>query len=207
MLSHSGPLGLAHHLLNVEPLPFGSVGTEDFELMQLKTVQEGRPRSRTPTFGHLTVHCSPQVMPVHLAADAIPLGLCVARQQVPQLLVHLGDYLILSFLGFLEHLSSLLNLYLASRNIHRHRGSVLQFHGFLEILQHLNPSCNSLGKHSALLGQPLLFNHSKGCNCVHEVFLIDPTRVNRHAEVGRIMKLDLEDLRIFLGPENVYHGE
>jgi hypothetical protein len=33
MLSHSGPLGLAHCLLNVEPLPFGSVSTEDCERM------------------------------------------------------------------------------------------------------------------------------------------------------------------------------
>jgi hypothetical protein len=33
MLSHSGPLGLVHHLLNVEPLPFGCVSTEDCELM------------------------------------------------------------------------------------------------------------------------------------------------------------------------------
>jgi hypothetical protein len=87
MLLHSGPLGLAHHLLNVEPLPFGSVSTKDHELMQLETVQEGHPHSRTPTFGHLTIYCSPQVTLVHLAADAIPLGLCVAGQQVPQLLI------------------------------------------------------------------------------------------------------------------------
>jgi hypothetical protein len=33
MLSHSGPLGLVHCLLNVEPLPFGSVSTKDRELM------------------------------------------------------------------------------------------------------------------------------------------------------------------------------
>ncbi len=33
MLSHSGPLGLAHRLLNVEPLPFGSISTKDCELM------------------------------------------------------------------------------------------------------------------------------------------------------------------------------
>ncbi len=33
MLLHSGPLGLAHRLLNVELLPFGCVSTEDYELM------------------------------------------------------------------------------------------------------------------------------------------------------------------------------
>jgi hypothetical protein len=33
MLSHRSPLGLAHRLLNVEPLPFGSISTKDRELM------------------------------------------------------------------------------------------------------------------------------------------------------------------------------
>ncbi len=119
MLLHSGPLGLAYRLLNVELLPFVRVSTKDRELMQLKTVQEGHPRSRMPNFGHLTVYCSPRVTLVYLAADAIPLGLCVAGQQVPQLLVRLGDCLVVSSLGFLEHLGSLLNLHLAGLNIHR----------------------------------------------------------------------------------------
>ncbi len=82
MLSHSGPLGLAHCLLNVEPLPFGSISTKDRELMQLKTVQEGHPRSRTLSFGHLTIHCSPQAMLVHLAADAIPVRCQTADSSV-----------------------------------------------------------------------------------------------------------------------------
>jgi hypothetical protein len=59
MLSHSGPLGLVYRLLNVEPLPFGSVSTEDYELMQLKAVSEGYPRAWTAPFGHLIVHSSP----------------------------------------------------------------------------------------------------------------------------------------------------
>jgi hypothetical protein len=117
MLSHSGPLGLAHCLLNVEPLPFGCISTKDCELMQLKTVQEGRPRSRMLTFGHLTIYCSPRVMLVHLVADTISLGLCVTGQQVPQLLVRLNNCLVVSLLGFLEHLLGLLNLHLAGRNI------------------------------------------------------------------------------------------
>ncbi len=70
-----------------------------------------------PTFGHLTIHCSPQVTLVHLAADAIPLGLCMARQQVPQLLIQLGNCLVVSLLGLLEHLGSLLILHLAGRNM------------------------------------------------------------------------------------------
>jgi hypothetical protein len=137
MLSHSGPLGLAHRLLNVEPLPSGCISTEDCELMQLKTVQEGHPRSRMPTFVHLTIYCSPRVKLVHLAADAIPLGLCVSGQQVPQLLVRLGDCLVLGILGFLEHLLGLLNLHLAGHNIHACQDGFSRTHGFLEILQHL----------------------------------------------------------------------
>jgi hypothetical protein len=146
-------------------------------------------------------------MLVHLAADAIPLGMCIAGQQVPQLLVRLGDCLVVSLLGFLEHLTSLLNLHLAGRNIHRCQDGVLRLRGFLEILQRLGPSCNSLGENSALLGQPLFFNHSEDCNYVCEVFLIVPTGLNRHSEVGRVGKLDLEDLRIFLGRDDVYHGD
>jgi hypothetical protein len=146
-------------------------------------------------------------MLVHLAADAIPLGLCVARQQVPQLLVQLSDCLVVSLLGFLEHLTSLLNLHLAGRNVYRHQDGVLRLRGFLEILQCLRPSCNSLGKNSALLGQPLLFNHSEDCNYEREVFLVVPTGVNEHAEVGCVRKLDLEDLRLFLGRDNVYHQD
>ncbi len=42
---------------------------------------------------------------------------------------------------------------------------------------------------------------------MRKVFLIVSTGVNRHAEVGCIGKLDLEDLRIFLGRDNVYHGD
>ncbi len=87
MLSHSGPPGLAHRLLNVELLPFGSVSTKDRELMQRETVQEEHPYSRIPTFGHFTIYCSPQVTLVHLVGDVIPLELWVAGEQVPQLLI------------------------------------------------------------------------------------------------------------------------
>jgi hypothetical protein len=113
----------------------------------------------------------------------------------------------MSLLGFLEHLTILLNLHLAGQNIHRCQDGVPRLCGFLEILQRLGPSCNSLGGNLALLGQPLLFNHSEDCNYVREVFLIVPTRVNRHAEVGCVGKLDLEDLRIFLGHDDIFHGD
>jgi hypothetical protein len=42
---------------------------------------------------------------------------------------------------------------------------------------------------------------------VHKVFLIVPMGVNGHAEVGHVRKLDLEDLRLFLGCDNVYHRD
>ncbi len=71
-----------------------------------------------PTFGHLTIHSSPQVTLVHLVADAIPLGLFDAGQQVPHLLIQLGNCLVVSLLGFLEHLMSLLNLDFVGRSIY-----------------------------------------------------------------------------------------
>jgi hypothetical protein len=55
---------------------------------------------------------------MHLVADVIPLGLCITGQQVPQLLVQLGDCLVVSLLGLLEHLLSLLDLHLADHNIY-----------------------------------------------------------------------------------------
>jgi hypothetical protein len=50
-------------------------------------------------------------------ADAIPLGLCVTGQKVPQLLVRLGNCLVVSILGLLEHLLGLLILHLSGCNI------------------------------------------------------------------------------------------
>jgi hypothetical protein len=41
---------------------------------------------------------------MHLATNVIPLGLRIAGQEVPQLLVDFGDCLVMSLLGFLEHL-------------------------------------------------------------------------------------------------------
>ena len=90
-----------------------------------------------PTFGNFTVYCScsPRVILVHLAADVILLGLRVTGQQVPQLLVQLGNCLIVSLLGLLEHTGCLLNLHLARRNVNRRRDGVSRIRGFLEILQ------------------------------------------------------------------------
>ncbi len=81
-------------------------------------------------------------MLVHLAAEVIPLGLRITGQEVPQLLVRLGDCLVVSLLGFLEHLLGGLNLHLAGLNINVCRDGVLRTHGFLEILQCLRPLYN-----------------------------------------------------------------
>jgi hypothetical protein len=41
---------------------------------------------------------------------------------------------------------------------------------------------------------------------VCKVFLVVPTGVDGHAEVGGVRKLDLEDLGFFFGRDDVYHG-
>jgi hypothetical protein len=70
----------------------------------------------------------------------------------------------MSLLGLLEYLFSLLNLYLAGRNINARQDGFLRTHSFLEFLQLIRPPHNSLGKHPALLGQPLLINDMEDCN-------------------------------------------
>jgi hypothetical protein len=75
---------------------------------------------------------------------------------------------------------------------------------FFNALDHLTTAL-ARTENSALLGHPLLFDHSEDCNYVHEVFLVVPTGVNGNAEVGHVGKLDLEDLGFFLGRDNVYH--
>ena len=136
---------------------------------------------------------------MHLAADAIPLGLSITGQQVPQLLVRLGNCLVLSSLGFLEHLGSLLNLHLASHNVNRRQDGVSRLHNFLEILQCRLLFCNSLGVHATLLWQPFLLDDTDDRNYVHDVFLVVPTEEDRYADVGVIRKLDLENGRIWYG--------
>jgi hypothetical protein len=64
-------------------------------------------------------------MLVHLTANVIPLGLHVTRQEIPQKLVRLGDCLVVSLLGFLEHLLGLLNLQLVGLHVILGRGGSL----------------------------------------------------------------------------------
>jgi hypothetical protein len=120
------------------------------------------------------------------------------------LLVRLGNCFVVSLLGFLEHLLSLLNLHLVGLNINVGQDGVLGTHGLKEILQCLRPPYNSLGKHPTLLGQPFLMDDLEDCNDVCKVFLGVPTGVNRHVEVRLVQKLDLQGLRFFLGRDDVY---
>jgi hypothetical protein len=61
--------------------------------MQLETVSEISPQMRTPSCSYLTIHSSPQVTLVHLAANLILLGLQVTGQEVSQKFVRLGNSL------------------------------------------------------------------------------------------------------------------
>ncbi len=64
---------------------------------------------------------------------------------------------------------------------------------------------NSLGEHSALLGQPLLLDDTEDRNYMHEIFFLVPTGEDRCTDVGLVWKLDLQNLRFLLGHDNVYH--
>ncbi len=91
---------------------FWQCHSEDCELMQLNTVMKSSPRMQMPSFGHSTIHSIPRVTLMHLAANAIPLGLHITGQEFPQKLVRLSSSLVMSLLGFLEHLLGLNDLQL-----------------------------------------------------------------------------------------------
>ncbi len=142
---------------------------------------------------------------MHLTADAIPLGLCITGQEVPQLLVRLGDgdCLVMSLLKFLEHLLGLLSLHLAGMNINVCQDGVLRTRGFKEILQ-CTRLFNSLGELPTLCAQPFLIDDSEDCNYVRKVFLGVTTGVYGHVDVGLLSKLDLQGLRFFLGHDDIH---
>ncbi len=107
--------------------------------------------------------------------------------------------------GILGASIELLILHLVGRNINAHQDGFLRTRCFLEILQRLQPPHNSLGEHPAFLGQPLLIDDMEDCKDVCKVFLVVPMGVNGHTEVGGVQKLDLENLRFFLGCDDVHH--
>ncbi len=150
--------GLVHSLLYVELLRFGSVSSEDRELMQLKTVLESNPRAWMPSFGNFTIYSSPQVTLVHLAVNTISLGLGVTGQEVSRKLVCLGVCLAVSLLGFLDHLLGLINPQLAGLHV------IIQWDGILgpsslqEILQDSSQLVNSFGQLPALHIESLLLD-------------------------------------------------
>ncbi len=76
----------------------------------------------------------------------------------------------------------------------------------MEILQCRLPFYNSLGVHATLLVPSLLLDNPEDRNYVNDVLLIVPTGEDRYANVGIVRKLDLENGRIFLGRDKVYHS-
>ncbi len=173
MLSHSSPLELVHHLLYVELLCFGCLSSEDRELVQFKTVSDCSPHMQTPSFGHLTIHSSPQVMLVYLTANANPLGLCITGQEVPQKLLHLGNSLAVSHLGILEHLLGMPDLQLASFQF-IFGGCTLGPNSLLEIVYCSGQLVNSLGQLPALHVESLLVDLMKDRNDMDKIFLVVP---------------------------------
>ncbi len=59
--------------------------------------------------------------------------------------------------------------------------------------------------HATLLVQSFLLDNPEDRNYVRDVFLVVPTGEDRYADVGIVRKLDLENSRIFLGHDEVYH--
>jgi hypothetical protein len=95
-------------------------------------------------------------MLVHIAANMIPLGLHITRQEVPQKIIHLGNCLVVSLLGFLEHLLGMLNLQLVGLHIILGQDGRLGPSSLQKILQHSWQLVNSLGQLPALHIESLL---------------------------------------------------
>jgi hypothetical protein len=112
--------------------------------------------------------------------NAIPLGLQITGQEVLQLLVSLGNCLVVQLLGFLEHLLSLLNRYHVGLYVNIQQDSVIGPSGLYEILQCLRLIHSSLSELPALCVQPLLLDDAEDCNNVCKVFLSVPTGVDGH---------------------------
>jgi hypothetical protein len=94
----------------------------------------------------------------HLAANAIQLGLHVIGQEVPQKLVRLGNCLIMSVLGFLEHLLGMLNLQLVGLHVIIQQDGSPGPSSLQEILQGSSQLVNSLGQLPALCSKSLLLD-------------------------------------------------
>jgi hypothetical protein len=95
---------------------------------------------------------------VHLAANAIQLGLRVTKQEVPQELVHLGNCLVVLLLGFLEHLLCLLNLQVAGLHVIIQQDGSLGPSSLQEILEHSGQLCNNLPELPTLYVASLLLD-------------------------------------------------
>jgi hypothetical protein len=73
-----------------------------------------------------------------------------------------------------------------------------------KILQCLGLPYNSLSELPTLCLQPLLLDDAVDCTNVLKVFLLGvPTVIDGHVKVGIVRKSDLEDMRFFLGRDDV----
>ncbi len=61
---------------------------------------------------------------MHLTANAVPVGLRIAGQEVLQLHVDFGNHLVMSLLEILEQLLSLLNLHLVGHDFNARQDCV-----------------------------------------------------------------------------------
>ena len=136
---------------------------------------------------------------VHLGANAIPLGLRIPGQEVPQKLVRLGNCLVLSLLGFLEYLLGLLSLHLAGLHVNiQQDGSLgtIILQGILQGSRQLN---NSLAQLPALRVKAFLLDDAENSDNVCKAFLLVPLEKFGHVEVGPIRKFHLQSVQHFLG--------
>jgi hypothetical protein len=146
----------------------------------------------------LAIYSSPQDTLVHLLENAIPLELRITGQEVPQKLVRLGNSLIVSLLGFLEHLLGMHNLHLA-RLLVILGGCTLGPNWLLEILQGSGQLVNNLGQLPTLHVESFLVDETYDCNDMHKVFFGISLGEDGNVEDGPIRKLDLEALQRFIG--------
>jgi hypothetical protein len=141
-------------------------------------------------------------MLLHIVANTIPLGLQITRQEVPQLLIHLGNCLVVQLLGFLEHLLGLLELQprasmsLSNKTVTFDPAASRRFFSVLDYFTTAFPSFPHWASSPFCLMMLAM-------TCA----LSAPMEVDGHVETGIIWKLDLQNLRYFLGGYEICHRD
>ncbi len=125
---------------------------------------------------------------------------CLHRTEVPQKLIHLGDCLVVSLLGFLEHLLGMLNLQLAGLHVIIQQDGSPGPSSLQEILQGSSQLVNSLGQLPALCVESLLLDDG---NNVRKVFLSVPSGEDGHIKDGPIGKFHLQSIWRFLDSDKI----